>query len=81
MLYAVVALLIYIDYTIDRNEKIMARLSIDPPKLFNFSNPNNWPRWKKRFYQFHEASSILAENQTRKSVHCSIVWTKMQTMF
>ena len=41
----------------------MAKLSIDPPKQFNFSNPDDWPRWKKRFQQFHDASSLSAENE------------------
>ena len=41
----------------------MAKLSIDPPKQFNFSNPNDWPRWKKRFQQFHDASGLSAESE------------------
>ena len=44
----------------------MAKLSIDPPKQFNFSNPNDWPRWKKRFQQFHDASGLSAESEKRQ---------------
>ena len=44
----------------------MARLSIEPPKPFNFSNPDDWPRWKKRFQQFREASGLSAESQKRQ---------------
>ena len=41
----------------------MVKLSIDPPKQFNFSNPNDWPRWKKWFQQFDDASGLSAESE------------------
>ena len=41
----------------------MAKLSIDPPKQFNFGNPDDWPRWNIRFQQFREASDILAKSE------------------
>ena len=41
----------------------MAQLPIEPPKQFNFSNPDDWPRWKKRFQQ---ASGLSAESQKRQ---------------
>ena len=44
----------------------MARLSIEPPKSFNFSNPDDWLRWTKRFQQFREASGLSTESQTRQ---------------
>ena len=47
-------------------KRTMARLSIEPPKSFNFSNPDDWPRWKKRFQQFREASGLSMESQTRQ---------------
>ena len=45
-------------------KRTMARLSIEPPKSFNFSNPDDWPRWKKCFQQFREASGLSTESQT-----------------
>ena len=30
----------------------MALLRLQPPEQFNFKNPDNWPRWKRRFQQF-----------------------------
>ena len=44
----------------------MAKLSIDPPKQFNFSNPHDWPRWKKRFQQFRDASGLSADSEKRQ---------------
>ena len=41
----------------------MAQLSIEPPKQFNFSNPDDWPRWKKRFQQFRDASGLPTESE------------------
>ena len=51
-------------------KRTLARLSIE---LFNFSNPDDWPRWKKHFKQSSEASSLSMENQTRQVstlLHC-----------
>ena len=36
----------------------MATMNINPPKPFNFKDPENWPRWKKRFQQFREVSGL-----------------------
>ena len=44
----------------------MAKLSIDPPKQFNFSNPDDWPKWKKRFQQFCDAFGLLAESEAHQ---------------
>ena len=41
----------------------MVQLSIEPPKQFNFSNPDDWPRWKKQFQQFHDATSQSAKSE------------------
>ena len=41
----------------------MAKLSIDSPKQFNFSNPDVWPRWKKPFQQFCDAFGLSAQSE------------------
>jgi len=45
---------------------LMATMNIDPPKPFNFKNPDNWPRWKKRFQQFREASGLSTGSESRQ---------------
>ena len=44
----------------------MEKLSIDPPRQFNFSNPDDWLRWKKRFQQFSDASGLSADSEKRQ---------------
>jgi len=51
----------------------MATLNIDPPKQFNFNDPDDWPRWKKRFEHFRDASGLSAAAETRQIstlLHC-----------
>ncbi len=40
----------------------MAHLRLQPPEPFNFRNPDDWPRWKRRFEQFREASSLTDDS-------------------
>ena len=44
----------------------MATMNIDPPKPFNFKDPDDWPRWKKRFQQFREASGLSTGSESRQ---------------
>jgi len=46
------------------SERIMATLNIDPPKQFNFSDPDDWPRWRKRFEHFCDTSGLSAAAET-----------------
>ena len=39
----------------------MAQLRLEPPTPFNFRTPDEWPKWKKRFEQFREASGLAAD--------------------
>ena len=39
----------------------MATFSLQPPALFSFKSPNEWPKWKKHFEQFRAASGLNAE--------------------
>jgi hypothetical protein len=36
----------------------MAEIRLQSPNAFNFGNPDDWPRWKRRFQQFREASGL-----------------------
>ena len=38
----------------------MANLQLKPPEPFNFKDPDNWPRWKRRFEQYRSASGLAA---------------------
>ncbi len=48
----------------------MAQLRLQPPEPFNFCNPDDWPRWKRRFEQFKEASSLTARKQVNTLLYC-----------
>ena len=51
----------------------MAGIHCQPPEKFNFKQPNEWPRWSKRFEQFRVASGLSAESEAR---HCSTASVK-----
>ena len=44
----------------------MAGIHFHPPEKFDFKQPDEWPRWLKRFEQFHIASGLSAESQARQ---------------
>jgi len=37
-----------------------------PPASFNFMSRDDWPRWRRRFQQFREASGLAAEGDTKQ---------------
>ena len=39
---------------------------IRPPGQFNFTKPDEWPKWKKRFKQFRSASKLSTELDTQQ---------------
>ncbi len=39
---------------------------IRPPGQFNFTKPDEWPKWKKRFEQFRSASKLSTEPDTQQ---------------
>ena len=45
----------------------MAEIRLQPPEPFNFRTPDDWPRWKRRFQQFRDASG-LTESSSGKQV-------------
>jgi hypothetical protein len=51
--------------------KIMAQIQLQVPATFNFSNPDEWRRWKRRFEQYRCASGLTP--------HCPDVCSWIQT--
>ena len=41
-------------------------ISLKPPEQFDFKNPDEWPKWKRRFEQYLAASSLDSEENIRK---------------
>ena len=44
----------------------MASIPLKPPTSFNFRNPDEWQKWRKRFEQFRSASGLSQENEPRQ---------------
>ena len=44
----------------------MAQIQLPPPDRFNFRNPDDWPRWRRRFQQFREASGLSGETAAKQ---------------
>ena len=44
----------------------MASIRLEPPERFDFKNPDDWPRWKRRFEQFRNASGLAGEDELRQ---------------
>jgi len=41
----------------------MASYQIAPPEKFDFSQPEQWPKWSRRFERFRQASGLTAKDQ------------------
>lgn len=44
----------------------MAQIHLQTPDPFNFKDPDDWPRWKRRFEQFRVASGLGDEGDTKQ---------------
>ena len=44
----------------------MAQLHLRPPDPFNFRNPDDWPRWKRRFEQYRVAAGLTADSAAKQ---------------
>ena len=44
----------------------MANSTPPPPGAFNFSKPDEWPRWLKRFKQYRSAAGLAGESEARQ---------------
>ena len=39
---------------------------LQPPASFNIKSPDDWPRWRRRFQQFREASGLATDGDTKQ---------------
>ena len=44
----------------------MATIQLHPPEAFNFNNPDDWPKWKRRFELYRLASGLSKEAEERQ---------------
>ena len=44
----------------------MAQITLQQPEQFNFRNPDDWSRWKRRFQQFREASGLSEASASKQ---------------
>ena len=44
----------------------MASFKLEPPESFDFSKPDGWNRWKRRFEQFRVASGLANEDDAKQ---------------
>ena len=44
----------------------MTSTSLQPPGEFNFTKPDEWPKWKRCFQQYRSASGLEGEPGTRQ---------------
>ena len=43
-----------------------ASLSLKPPENFDFKHPDEWPKWKRRFFQYLSATGLDEAGDVRK---------------
>ena len=44
----------------------MASLQLKAPECFNFKQPDDWPRWKRRFEQYRAASGLSQDSEDKQ---------------
>ena len=42
---------------------LMATFRVSPPETFDFSQPDSWPRWIRRFERFCQASGLSSKGE------------------
>ena len=47
----------------------MVSYHISTMEQFNFSKPEEWPQWVKRFERFLQASGIAAKSEESQVIH------------
>ena len=51
----------------------MAQIRLQPLDPFDFKTPDDWPRWRRKFEQFHSASGLQdasAAKQVNTLLYC-----------
>ena len=59
-------LLLYDNTTWCQKWDAMATLTLQPPAPFDFSKPDDWPKWIKRFEQYRVVSGLSKDSETRQ---------------
>lgn len=44
----------------------MAAIRLNAPEPFDFTKPDNWPTWKRRFEHYRMASGLNKESEERQ---------------
>ena len=44
----------------------MATYQLQPPERFNFSQPDEWPSWIRRFERFRQASGLVGKEEEKQ---------------
>ena len=44
----------------------MSQLQLKPPDPFDFKAPDDWPRWRRRYEQFHVASGLMDADEKQQ---------------
>ena len=47
-------------------ESAMASLPLEGPKEFDFTSPENWPKWMRRFERFRAASGLSSKSEDQQ---------------
>ena len=55
------------------NSRLMAVFRVSPPEAFDFSKPDSWPRWIRRFERFRQALGLETKGQ-ESQVNTLIQW-------
>ena len=50
----------------------MANVRLEPPDVFDFRNPDDWPKWKHQFEQCRSASGPAHEEELQRQVSTSL---------
>jgi len=45
---------------------VMAAIQLQIPDCFDFKNPDEWPRWRKRFDEFRIGSGLSSQSDDRQ---------------
>ena len=57
----------------------MASRRLEPPALFPFSHPDEWPQWKRLFEQFKLVLGLSAERMSNRLVSfCAVLEIKQR---
>ena len=56
----------------------MAAIQLQPPNPFDFKQPDEWPRWKRRFEHTGERQDYRGRRNPARSAPCYTAWAQKQ---